>query len=114
MTDVSVRKSSQRASPMNATHTAHSNQANQKAVRLLILPAPRPCFLVPFVTTITLPPSLSPRHYDNRYRCLMECQSDRRRRVPICTCWRIEIRVNTTISLLLCTELHPESLRSLH
>src|SRR5215203_7085103 len=67
--DVSVRKSSKKASPMNATHTAHSDQANQKAVRLLILPTPRPCFLVPFVTTITLPPSPSPRHSDNRYRC---------------------------------------------
>src|SRR5215204_7282466 len=77
----SVRKSSQRASPMSTTHTAHSDQANQAAVRWLIPPTPRPCFLVPFVTTITLPPSPSPRHYDNRYRCLMERQSDRRRRV---------------------------------
>src|SRR5918993_4101901 len=95
----SVRKSSNRVSPMSTTHTAHSDQANQKAVRLLILATPRPCFLVPFVTTITLPPSPSPRHYDNRYRCLMECQSDRRRRVPIYTRWRIKLRVRAPPSL---------------
>src|SRR5215218_2224701 len=77
-----VRKSSQRASTISTTHTAQSDQANQAAVRWLILPTPRPCFLVPFVTTITLPPSPSPRHYDNRYRCLMERQSDSGRRVP--------------------------------
>src|SRR5215207_7492457 len=59
----SVRKSSQRASPMSTTHTAQSDQANQAAVRLLIPPIPRPCFLVPFVTTITLPPSPSHKHY---------------------------------------------------
>src|SRR5215217_2086465 len=99
MTDVSVRKSSNRASPTNATHTAHSDQANQAAVRWLILPTPRPCFLVPFVTTITLPPSPSPRHYDNRYRHLMERESDRRRRVPICTRWRIKLRVRAPPSL---------------
>src|SRR5215211_1467786 len=97
----SVRKSSQRASPMNATHTAKSDQANQAAVRWLILPTPLPCFLVPFITTITLPPSPSPRHYDNRYRCLMERESEKRRRVPICTRWRIKLRVSTTIPLLL-------------
>src|SRR5215211_5671130 len=97
----SVRKSSQSASTISTTHTAHSDQANQAAVRLLILPTPRPCFLVPFVTTITLPPSPSPKHHDNRYRCLMERQSDRRRRVPICTRWRIKLRVSTTIPLLL-------------
>src|SRR5215211_1626274 len=56
----SARKSSQRASTMSTTHTAHSDQANQAAVRLLILPAPRPCFLVPFVTTITLQDYLLP------------------------------------------------------
>src|SRR5215216_7560835 len=78
----SVRKSSQRASTISTTHTAHSDQANQAAVRLLILATPRPCFLVPFVTTLTLPPSPSPRHSDNRYRCLMERNSDKRRRVP--------------------------------
>src|SRR5918994_6267019 len=77
-----IRKSSTRASPMSTTHTAHSDQANQAAVRLLILLTPRTCLLVPFVTTITLPPSPSPRHSDNRYRCLMERQSDKRRRVP--------------------------------
>src|SRR5918994_5312210 len=112
----SVRKSSQRASPMSTTHTAHSDQANQKAVRLLILATPRrPCLLVPFVTTITLPPSPSPRHSDNRYRCLMERQSDNGRRVPIHTRWGIKLRVMTTIALLLsCRELHPEPLRSLH
>src|SRR5215208_6781396 len=114
MIDVSVRKSSKRASPISATHTAHSDQANQKAVRLLILPTPRPCFLVPFVTTITLPPSPSSRHSDNRYRCLMERKSDNGRRVPIHTRWRIKLRVSTTISLLLCAELHPEPLRSLY
>src|SRR5215208_1508378 len=96
-----VRKSSKRASPMSATHTAQSDQANHAAARWLIPPIPLPCFLVPFVTTITLPPSPSPRHSDNRYRCLMERQSDKRWRVPICTCWRIEIRVSTTIALLL-------------
>src|SRR5215218_7731752 len=110
----SVRKSSQRASTISTTHTAHSEQANQAAVRLLILPNPRPCFLVPFVTTITLPPSPAPRHYDNRYRCLMERQSDRRRRVPICTRWRIKLRVSTTIPLLLCIQLDPDPLCSLY
>src|SRR5215211_1044598 len=95
----SVRKSSQSASTISTTHTAHSDQANQAAVRLLILPTPRPCFLVPFVTTITLPPSPSPRHSDNRYRCLMERQSDKRRRVPSCTRWRIKLRVRAPPSL---------------
>src|SRR5215211_6672476 len=55
-----VRKSSQRASTISTTHTAHSDQANQAAVRSLILPTPRPCFLVPFVTTITLQHYLLP------------------------------------------------------
>src|SRR5918993_1707342 len=77
-----VKKSSKRASAISAAHTAHSDQANHAAVRWLIQLTPRPCLLVPFVTTITLPPSPSPRHYDNRYRCLMERQSDKRRRVP--------------------------------
>src|ERR687897_1485874 len=93
----SVRKSSQRASPMSTTHTAHSDQANQKAVRLLIPPTPRPCLLVPFVTTITLPPSPSSMHTNNRYRCLMERKSDNGRRVPIHTRWGIKLRVSTTI-----------------
>jgi hypothetical protein len=31
----------------------------------------------------------------------MERQSDERRRVPICTRWRIKLRVMTTIALLL-------------
>src|SRR5829696_8206309 len=53
----SVKKSSERASTTSATHTAHANQA---AVRRLILPTSRPCFLVPFVTTITLPYYLLP------------------------------------------------------
>src|SRR5918995_5466847 len=110
----SVRKSSQRASPMSTTHTAHGDQANHAAVRLLILLTPRPCLLVPFVTTITLPPSPSPRHSDNRYRCLMDRDSDKRRRVPIHTRWRIKLRVMTTIALLLCREFHPDPLRSLH
>src|SRR5215208_6348798 len=82
VTTRSVRKSSQRASPMSTTHTAHSDQANQAAVRWLIPLTPLPCFLVPFVTTITLPPSPSPRHSDNRYRCLMERESDSGRRGP--------------------------------
>src|SRR5215218_2200208 len=104
VTKRSVRKSSQSASTISTTHNAQSDQANQAAVRLLILPTPRPCFLVPFVTTITLPPSPSPRHSDNRYRCLMERQSDNGRRVPICTRWRIKLRVSTTIPLLLSVE----------
>src|SRR5215212_2812175 len=99
---------------MSATHTAHSDQANQAAVRWLILPPLSPFSLVPFVTTITLPPSPSPKHSDNRYRCLMERQSDERRRVPIHTRWRIKLRVSTTIALLLSVELHPEPLRSLY
>src|SRR5215216_6103649 len=78
----SVRKLSNRVSPMSTTHSAQSDQANQKAVRLLILAPLFPFSLVPFVTTITLPPSPSPRHSDNRYRCLMERQSDTDRRVP--------------------------------
>src|SRR5215207_3217210 len=82
LSNTSVRKSSQRASTISTTHTAQSDQANQAAVRWLILATPRPCFLVPFVTTITLPPSPSSRHSDNRYRCLMERQSDKHRRVP--------------------------------
>ncbi len=45
---------------MSATHAAHSDQANQVAVRRLISPVPRPCFLVPFVTTITLQDYLLP------------------------------------------------------
>src|SRR5215207_7044054 len=107
----SVRKSSQRASTISTTHTAQSDQANQAAVRWLIPPTPRgPCFLVPFVTTITLPPSPSPRHSHNRYRHLMERESDRRRRVPICTRWRIKLRVMTTIPLLLCIQLHADPL----
>src|SRR5829696_2721938 len=67
LSNTSERKSSNRVTPMSTTHTAHSDQANQAAVRWLILPTHRPCLLVPFVTTITLPPSPSPRHYDNRY-----------------------------------------------
>src|SRR5215211_740073 len=56
----SVKKSSERASTTSATHTAHTDHANQAAVRRLILPTSRPCFLVPFVTTITLPYYLLP------------------------------------------------------
>src|SRR5215204_5516751 len=40
-----VRKSSKRASAMSATHAAHSDQANQAAVRRLIPPIPRPVSL---------------------------------------------------------------------
>src|SRR5215208_655596 len=50
----SVEKSSERVSTMSATHTAHTDHANQAAVRRLILPTSRSCFFVPFVTTITL------------------------------------------------------------
>src|SRR5215213_11813080 len=56
----SVKKSSERASTMSATHTAHTDQANQAAVRRLILPTSRSCFFVPFVTTITLQDYLLP------------------------------------------------------
>src|SRR5215217_1299976 len=56
----SVRKSSERASTMSATHTAHTDHANQAAVRRLILPTSGPCFFVPFVTTITLQDYLLP------------------------------------------------------
>src|SRR5215203_4192123 len=49
-----VRKSSKRASPRSATHTVHSDQANQAAV-WLFPPIPLPCILDSFVTTITLP-----------------------------------------------------------
>src|SRR5215213_11485372 len=55
-----VRKSSKRASAISTTHTAHSDQASQAAVRRLFPPTSRPCFLVPFVTTITLPHHLLP------------------------------------------------------
>src|SRR5215204_7421237 len=55
-----VRNSSKRAIAMSATHPAHNDQANQPAVRLLIPPILRPCFLVPFVTTITLQDCLLP------------------------------------------------------
>src|SRR5215203_6712041 len=56
----SVKKSSERVSTRSATHTAHTDHANQAAVRRLILPTSRPCFLVPFVTTITLQDYLLP------------------------------------------------------
>src|SRR5215208_3618321 len=56
----SVEKSSERVSTMSATHTAHTDHANQAAVRRLILPTSRPCFFVPFVTTITLQHYLLP------------------------------------------------------
>src|SRR5215203_5913048 len=56
----SVKKSSERANTMSATHTAHTDHANQAAVRRLILPTSRPCFFVPFVTTITLQDYLLP------------------------------------------------------
>ena len=50
---VRVTKSSRKASPMSNTHTAHSDQANQPAVRWLIRLTPRPCCsLVPSVTTL--------------------------------------------------------------
>src|SRR5688500_3824465 len=49
---VRVTKSSRKASPMSNTHTAHSDQANQPAVRWLIRLTPRPCLLVPSVTTL--------------------------------------------------------------
>src|SRR5918995_3439607 len=55
-----VRKSSKRASPMSTTHTAQSDQADHAAVRWVIPPIPLPCFLVPFVTTITLQDYLLP------------------------------------------------------
>src|SRR3712207_4088346 len=57
---VPVRKSSKRASATRTTHTAHSDQANQAAVRRLIPPILRLCFLVPFVTTTTLQDYLLP------------------------------------------------------
>src|SRR5215203_5406893 len=57
---VSVRKSSKRASAISTTHTAHTDQASQAAVRRLFPPTPRSCFLVPFVTTITLQDCLLP------------------------------------------------------
>src|SRR5829696_5078087 len=56
----SVKKSSERVSTMSATHTAHTDHANQAAVRRLMLPTSRPCFFVPFVTTITLQDYLLP------------------------------------------------------
>src|SRR5215210_1566184 len=56
----SVEKSSERVSTMSATQTAHTDHANQAAVRRLILPTSRPCFFVPFVTTITLQDHLLP------------------------------------------------------
>src|SRR5215212_5375478 len=46
-----VRKSSERASPMSATQTAHNDLANQAAVRPLILPTPRSSSLAPSATT---------------------------------------------------------------
>src|SRR5215212_4610266 len=50
-----VTKSSKRARAISTTHTVHSDQATQAAVRRLFPPTPRPCFLDSFVTTITLP-----------------------------------------------------------
>src|SRR5215217_5071770 len=55
-----VRKSSKSVSAMRTTHTAQSDQANHAAARWLIPPIPLPCFLVPFVTTITLQDYLLP------------------------------------------------------
>src|SRR5215210_4141115 len=49
-----VNKSSKRASAISTTHTAHNDQVTLAAVRGLIPLLLRPCFLVPFVTTITL------------------------------------------------------------
>src|SRR5215218_5804838 len=46
-----VRKSSQMARAISTTHTAHTDQANQAAVRRLIPPIPRLCWLAPSVTT---------------------------------------------------------------
>src|ERR671912_1250992 len=46
-----VRKSSKSASAVSPTHAAHADQANQAATRVLIPPTPRPCSLVPSVTT---------------------------------------------------------------
>src|ERR671910_1841332 len=108
----SVRKSSQRASAMSTTHTAQSDHANHAAVRLLIPPTPRPCFLVPFVTTITLPPSPSSRHSDNRYRCLRWSANridvgEYRGLHPLADKAQ---STSTTIALLLCIRLHPEPL----
>src|SRR5215203_993111 len=46
-----VKKSSKRASAMSAAHTTHSDQATNAAVRWLIQLTPRPCSLVPSITT---------------------------------------------------------------
>src|SRR5215210_6216500 len=44
-------RASTTAEAANATHSAHSDQANQVAVRGLITLTPRPCSLAPSVTT---------------------------------------------------------------
>src|SRR5918995_6409357 len=78
-----VGNASKRASPMSATHTAQSDQANHEAVRWLILPTPRPCFLVSFVTTITLQDYLLPSTTRHPLEVpTLERQSDERQRVP--------------------------------
>src|SRR5919112_2788425 len=46
-----VKKSSKRASAMSATHTTHSDQATNAAVRGLIQLTPRFCSLAPYITT---------------------------------------------------------------
>src|SRR5918994_5434220 len=48
------RTISTRAKPTSNRHTAHTDQATQAAVRWLILPIPRSCWLAPSVTTTTL------------------------------------------------------------
>jgi hypothetical protein len=47
---------------MSAAHAALSDQATQAAARRPIPPTPRPRFLVPFATTITLQHRLLPSH----------------------------------------------------
>ena len=47
---------------MSAAHAALSDQATQAAARRPIPPTPRPRFLVPFATTITLQHPLFPSY----------------------------------------------------
>src|SRR5215211_236817 len=98
-----VRKSSMRASAISTTHTAHSDQASQAAVRWLIPPTPLPCFLVPFVTT-TLCYKAVARVFRQPLRGLLSWPDCRFvKRAPFCALRRVgPPNTRSDASLLMC------------
>src|SRR5215204_4701603 len=58
----SLRRARIRLATASATHSAHSDQAIQAAVRLLIPPTPRSCSLAPSVGGIDRGPALGGEH----------------------------------------------------